>query len=328
MSVLSVCLYFTSRLVAYTSCPEIKMLRRAIFKATLVRGPLAFSVRFGSSKNKVIDAEDAAHLIQSGQTLAVSGFAAIGSPEELLKALERRYEADKAPKDLTLVFEGGPADMADRGLNHLGAEGLLRRSIGTHYRLLPRIGKLALDNKIEAYNLPMGAVSRMIRCAATGQPAHITEIGIGTMIDPKNGGGKLNAMTAEELVSDIHIDGKRYLVYKPIPIDVAFIRGTYADPDGNITFTREALYGDNLMLAMATRARRGIVIAQVEGIAARGSLNPRDVVVPGTMVDCIVKAKPENHQMGFFMGCISTAAAVPILSIWSTSRKHHYHSHE
>lgn len=262
----------------------------------------ASSARWGSSKNKVIDADDAVHLIQNGQTLAISGFVSMGAPEELLAALGRRFEATKSPRDLTLVFQGGPGDWDTRGINHLAKEGLVKRSIGTHYGQVPMLGKLALENKIEAYNLPMGAVSRMIRCAATGQPGHITEIGIGTMVDPKNGGGKISASATEDIVTDIEIDGKRYLRYKPVPIDVAFIRGSYADPDGNITFTREALYGDNLMMAMATRARRGIVIAQVEHVAARGSLHPREVIVPGTMVDCVVKAKPENHQMGYFQG--------------------------
>jgi len=241
-------------------------------------------------------------LVQSGDTLAISGFVSMGAPEELLSALGRRFEQTGEPKDLTLLFQGGPGDWDKRGINHLAKEGMVKRSIGTHYGQVPMLGQMALDNKIEAYNLPMGAVSRMIRCAATGQPAHITEIGIGTMIDPKNGGGKINTDTKEDIVSDIMIDNQRYLMYKSIPIDVAFIRGTYADPDGNLVFTREALYGDNLMMAMAARARRGIVIAQVEGVADRGSLNPRDVVVPGTMVDCVVKAKPENHTMGFFHG--------------------------
>jgi len=227
----------------------------------------------------------------------------MGCPEEVLEAIGRRFEAEGTPNDLTLLFQGGPGDWAAKGLNHFAKPGMVKRAIGSHYGQVPMLGQLALDNKIEAYNLPMGSISRMMRGAANGHEFYTTTVGVGTMVDPKEQGGKINDVTTEDIVTETIINGKRHLVYKCIPVDVAIIRGTYADPFGNITMTREALYGDVLVQAMAARARRGLVIAQVEHVAARGSLNPRDVIVPGTMVDCVVKTRnPANHTTGFFQG--------------------------
>lgn len=248
---------------------------------------------------KLVSAADAAALIRSGDTICTSGFVGIGVPEALLAALERRFAAANAPRDLTLLFAAGQGDGRTRGLNRLGQDGLLKRVIGGHWGLIPRIGQLALENKIEAYNLPQGVISQLYREIAAKRPGVMTKVGLGSFVDPRRDGGKINTVTKDDLVRLMDIDGQEYLFYKAFPIHVALIRATSADPSGNLTMEREALVLDSLAMAMAARNSGGIVIAQVERVAERGTFNPKHVVVPGALVDSVVLAEPDLHHQTF-----------------------------
>jgi propionate CoA-transferase len=248
-----------------------------------------------SLKNKIVSVDEAIAIIRDGDTMSVSGFVGIGTPDELLIALERRFLHERHPSGLTLVFAAAPGDGKDRGLNRLAHKGLLKRIVGGHWGLVPKLAEMAMDNAVEAYNLPLGCIAHLYRDIAARRPGTITKVGLRTFVDPRKEGGKLNSVTTEDLVELMQIDGQDWLRYKAFPINVALIRGTTCDPNGNITMEREALTLDNLASAMAAKNSRGFVIAQVERIAAADSLNPREVQVPGVLVDCVVLARPENH---------------------------------
>lgn len=249
--------------------------------------------------NKTVSPDAAAALIHDGDTITTSGFVGIGVPETLLRAVERRFAETAAPRDLTLFFAAGQGDGKERGLNHLAGAGLLRRVIGGHWGLIPKLGRMAAEGRIEAWNLPQGVISQMYRDIAARKPGTLSKVGLETFVDPRKGGGKLNDATHEEIVRLMEFDGEECLFYKALPVDVALLRGSTADSAGNVTMENEALTIDNLAQAMAAKNSGGVVIVQVEQVVARGSLNPRDVEIPGPLVDAVVLAEPGDHMQTF-----------------------------
>jgi propionate CoA-transferase len=250
-------------------------------------------------KEKVITAAEAAALIGDGVTVATGGFVGNGFAEEIAVAVEKHFLATGMPRNLTLMYAAGQGDGKSRGLNHFGHEGMVAKVIGGHWGLVPSLQKLAVENKIIAYNLPQGIISTMFRDIAAKKPRTISAVGLGTFVDPRNGGGKINKATTEDIVELVSFDGEEYLAYKTRPVDVAILRGTTADPDGNITMEKEALTLEVLAIAMAARNSGGMIIVQVERLAERGSLHCRQVKIPGIMVDYVVVSQPENHWQTF-----------------------------
>ncbi len=272
-------------------------------------------------KGKIVTAEEAVRIIRDGDTIATDGFVGACFAEEIALTLSRYFQETGSPRNLTLVYAAGQGDGKERGLNQLGHEGLIGKVIGGHIGLAPKLQRLIRENLIFGYNMPQGVVAHLFRDIAANKPGTITRVGLGTFIDPRIDGGKLNEKTFKEgkdIVELIHLDGQEYLFYKAFPINVAIIRGTTADTDGNISMEKEPLTLESLSMAMAAKNSGGFVIVQVERIAERGTLNCRDVKIPGILVDCIVVAKKENHWqtfVDFYNPSFSGEVKIPMQSI-------------
>lgn len=252
------------------------------------------------SQNKVISADKAIALIKNNDVICTTGFVQSCIPEALHAALEKRYQETKFPKNLTLIMCAGAGDSKGLGTGRLYHEGLLSRVIAANFGRMPKVAQAAQDNRIQGYNLPQGVISKLYRSCAAGSPGLFTKVGLHTYVDPRYGGGKVNDVTKEDIVKFVEVDGQEWLFYKATPIDVALIRATSADPSGNLSMEKECLTLDVLAQAMAAHNNGGVVIAQVERIVEQGSIKPKEVQVPGILVDCIVVAETsELHRMNY-----------------------------
>src|SRR5215831_6422619 len=249
----------------------------------------AYGLRSEGSSMKFISASDAARLATSGSNVLVSGSGGgHGVPEAVLEALEARFLGEGSPGDLTLIHVVGIGDRQQKGAARFRHEGMLKRSITSALIDSPVLMDLARANKIESYILPQGVMSQLMREIAGGRPGLITKTGLHTFIDPRQGAGRQNASSRDELIEVMTIDGEEWLRFKPLKFDVAILRGTTADEDGNVSMEQEAIPGEMLSMAQATRRTGGIVIVQVKRTAKRATLSPHAIKIPGIVVDYIV----------------------------------------
>lgn len=250
-------------------------------------------------------AEEAVQIIKTGDTVSVCGISAALTPDKVLSALGKQFLDTGSPGELTMVFPVAVGDGYEiKGLDHIAHEGMIKRLIGGSYTVArsaeepPKIYELIVHNRVEAYNFPMGVLMHLHRDIAAKRPGIITEVGLGTSVDPRQEGGKMNDATKADLVEVIQLHGKQYLFFPSFRIDVSLIRGTTADEEGNITLEHEYSSSDVLALAMAAHNSGGRVIAQVKRLAAAGTLNPQLVRVPGIMVDAIVVDQQQKLTTG------------------------------
>lgn len=247
--------------------------------------------------SKVITAAEAARLIRDSDTVALSGFGLACVAQEVLAAIEERWLSEQAPSGLTIVNSSAVGARGRReGLSKIGYEGLVKRWIGGIMSASPALAALASEDKLECYNLPQGVITALYREIAAHRPGLVTKVGINTFVDPRIDGAKVNSVTTEDLVKLIDLEGEEYLFYRAFPIDVALIRGTYADEMGNLTLEHEGLKMEVLPIAQAARNSGGIVIAQAKTVVKTGTLDPNLVRVPGNVVDYVVLGSGANHM--------------------------------
>ncbi len=238
---------------------------------------------------QVITPADAALLVRDGDTVLVGGSGGGHAvPEALMAALGKRFRETGHPRAITSLHPVGLGDRATRGAGHFAQDGMLKRIVCGTYVDSPPISDMAMEDRIEAYTLPQGALSQLMREMAAGRPGLFTKTGLHTLVDPRHGGGRQSKCAAEDLVELVTLEGEEWLFFKPMPVDVAFLRGTTADEDGNVTMEQEAVYGEMLSMAQATRRAGGVVIVQVKRLADRGTLPGKQVKIPGMLVDFVV----------------------------------------
>ena len=268
--------------------------------------------------HKIVSAEAAIAIIHDDDVLATTGYGGNGVPEHLLAALEQRFVESGGPKNLTLVHSTGQGDTAGKGLDRFAHKGFLKRLIGGYYGLSPKLADMAVNGEFEAYNFPEGCMLQLYRDISAGKPGTFSKVGLGTYIDPRIDGGRMNDVTHDDLVEVVTLHDEEWLFYRSFPINVVFIRGTTADTNGNISIEREALVLEDLALAMAAKNSGGYVICQVERIAQAGSLPSRQIRIPGIMVDCVVVSSAEHHTQNFgtdYNAAFSGELRVPAQSI-------------
>ena len=243
-----------------------------------------------------VTADEAIQVLRSGDTLLVGGSGGGHAvPEELMAAVERRFVAQGEPRNITAVHPVGLGDGTHLGAGHFAHEGLLKRIVCGTFVNSPEISTMALADKIEGYTLPQGALSQLMREIAAGRPGLLTQTGLHTFVDPRHGGGRQSECAREDLVELVNFRGEDHLFFKSMHFDVCFLRGTTADEDGNVTMEEEAIFGEMLSQAQATRRCGGVVIVQVKRMAKRGTLPAKQVKIPGILVD-LVAVEPEQRQ--------------------------------
>lgn len=264
---------------------------------------------------KIISPAEAAALVRDGASLALGGFGSYCSPDALLEALGRRYQDTGRPAKLTVVagISTGDNTRDHQGMNRIAMEGLLDTVIAAHLGNPPKLSEMAAADQIAAYTLPLGVVVHLFRAIAGKKPGVLTNVGLGTFVDPRNEGGKVNARAKAQdrrVVELVEAGGEECLFYPAFPLDICFIRGTYADEDGNISMEHEGLTGAELEIAAAVHNSGGTVVVQVEDLVQRGSIHPRKVRIHGALVDYVVKAPSADLHMQNY----ATHTYIPALS--------------
>lgn len=253
--------------------------------------------------SKVKSAAEAARLVKDGAVVAVNSSSGLLCPDAVLMALGERFLEEGAPRGLTTIHPITAGDMfGTKGVDHIAHKGMIARILGGSYPSGPTnadpplIWQRMLAEDLAAWNVPSGILFDMLREGAAKRPGVLTKVGMDTFVDPDLEGCAMNASAhALPLVKRVEFDGDTWLHFPALRPDVAIIRATTADENGNLTFEHEGATLGAMEMALSARNSGGIVIAQVKRIAAVGTFRPHDVRVPGILVDVIVEA-PDQLQ--------------------------------
>ena len=248
-------------------------------------------------KSKILSMEEAIGLVKDGDTIWINSFAAVASPTALNTALTYRFRKTGHPRHLSVYSPFSFSDWnADSDVEGYICEGAADRVVVGFFGSLNRTCQSIINNEIEGYNLPGGVMSHMIRAGAMGWNFLFSKVGLNLFVDPRYGQYKLNERSTEDLVRHvISSSGKEGLSYKIPKVDIAFLKATYADERGNISFQNEAGCIDALSVAQATHRNGGKVIVQVMRLVNR-HMQPRMVEVPSALVDAVVVV-PTQQQL-------------------------------
>lgn len=265
-------------------------------------------------REKVIRAAEAARLIQDGAFVAIQGSGGgVGEPTRLIRAVRERYLKEGRPRDLTLCHATGLGDQKEIGTDLLALPGLVKRDIAGHLGMAPKMAQMIRENQIESYNFPQGVLSQMYSAIAARKPGIFSKVGLHTYIDPRLEGGKMNAITTQDLVRVVELDGEEWLFWPRFRVDVSFVRGTTADLEGNIACEEEPAILEGIAIAQAAKACGGITIAQVKYLAESGSLDPRRVRIPGVVVDYVVVDEKQMQTVeGFYQPAFCGEVRIPL----------------
>lgn len=236
--------------------------------------------------------EEVVGFIPDGATVVLAGNGLQLLPASALAAIESAFLRTGHPRDLTLYYPALPGSLSGTGVDRLAHEGLVRAVVASCFRMwdLDRMADLVAKDRIEAHCLPMGIGFQLLRTAAAGQPGLLSRVGLDTFLDPGIGGGSAfnRAPATRTWIRRLDVDGEPHLFYRSPAVDVAILKATAADRDGNLSLAAEPIRQAALDMAMAARARGGRVVAEVRYVVRRGSLPPRRIDVPGFMVDAVL----------------------------------------
>jgi propionate CoA-transferase len=247
---------------------------------------------------RIASVQEAVAAIPDGATVAVDGFTLMGVAEALYEGIENSFRDTGHPRDLVIVHAAGQSNRKI-GFEHFAVDGLARRIVGSHWGLMPRMSAFLGEGRAEAVCLPQGQLATLYRAIAAGRPGQLTRIGLGTFVDPRIEGGKVNQPArdhAPDYVTIQTIDGQEFIFYRSFKIDVGIFRASAVDQDGNCSMDEEAVMLDGLAIAEAARNSRGIVVCQAKTLVPRGAIAPRQVAVPGSLVDLVVEAPVPERQ--------------------------------
>ncbi|WP_314350738.1 CoA-transferase [Mammaliicoccus vitulinus] len=251
---------------------------------------------------QIMSFNDLKDIVKSGDVIALAALSVSNLPVNVLKHIVKAHDEFGNIDDLTFMLANDISDYRGDGydLDSFVSRGMIKRLIMSIIIGSPKTIGAIKDNELEAYFVPQGLLATHYRNSSNKFPNMISKIGLHTSVDPRYTGGKVNNMTEEDIVSLLEINGEEFLQYAFPKVDIALLRGTYADSEGNIYMNHEAHLGEGYGVALAAHQNGGKVIVQVKEVVQHGSFKPTEVFIPGELVDYVfINDDPKYHRQTF-----------------------------